>query len=101
MATVDGVVVGFAQVGPARTKHGLVPVHETELMSLYLHPDHHGSGVASALLDTCLPGACPADLWTAHPNPRAQAFYSKHGFARDGAVFIDDHGITEVRMIRS
>jgi predicted GNAT family N-acyltransferase len=38
-------------------------------------------------------------LWSADPNPRAQAFYRKHGFAPDGTVQADD-GLREIRMTR-
>lgn len=100
VAAVDGVVVGFAQAGPARTKHDLEPVCALELWSLYVAPEHHGTGAGGALLRACLPPDLPAQLWVAHPNPRAQAFYAKHGFTRDDAVFVDDHGITEIRMTR-
>jgi len=39
------------------------------------------------------------DFWTADPNPRAQAFYRKHGFAFDGAEQLDG-GVRERRMVR-
>ncbi len=38
-------------------------------------------------------------LWVADPNPRAQAFYRKHGFVADGAVQVAD-GVREIRMVR-
>ena len=40
-----------------------------------------------------------AALWVADPNPRAQAFYRKHGFVADGTVMVDD-GVREIRMVR-
>jgi predicted GNAT family N-acyltransferase len=39
-------------------------------------------------------------LWVADPNPRAQAFYRKQGFAADGAERVDE-GVREIRMIRN
>jgi len=40
-------------------------------------------------------------LWVADPNPRAQAFYRKHGFRPDGARKHDrDLDIDEIRMVR-
>jgi hypothetical protein len=33
------------------------------------------------------------------PNPHAQAFYRKHGFAADGTGRFDD-GVREIRMVR-
>jgi predicted GNAT family N-acyltransferase len=38
-------------------------------------------------------------LWTADPNPRAQAFYRKHGFVPDGTAQVED-GVREIRMVR-
>jgi predicted GNAT family N-acyltransferase len=38
-------------------------------------------------------------LWVADPNPRAQAFYRKHGFVADGATQVED-GVREIRMVR-
>ena len=33
-------------------------------------------------------------------NPRAQAFYRKHGFAADGTARFDD-GVREIRVVRA
>ena len=38
-------------------------------------------------------------LWVADPNPRAQAFYRKHGFIADGAAQVEG-GVREIRMVR-
>jgi hypothetical protein len=38
-------------------------------------------------------------LWVADPNPRAQAFYRKHGFVADGTAQVDG-GVREIRMVR-
>jgi predicted GNAT family N-acyltransferase len=38
-------------------------------------------------------------LWVADPNPRAQAFYRKHGFVADGAAQVEG-GVREIRMVR-
>jgi hypothetical protein len=40
----------------------------------------------------------PAALWLADPNPRAQAFYRKHGFVADGTARVED-GVREIRMV--
>jgi hypothetical protein len=42
----------------------------------------------------------PAELWVAEANPRARRFYEKHGFISDGARFIDELEIAEIRMVR-
>ena len=59
----------------------------TELSRLYVAPAHHGAGVAAALLDAARAEARAwrADrLWLAvyQRNPRAIAFYAKHGARR-------------------
>ncbi|MDX5460823.1 MULTISPECIES: GNAT family N-acetyltransferase [Micromonospora] len=38
-------------------------------------------------------------LWVADPNPRAQAFYRRHGFVADGTIQVQD-GVREIRMVR-
>jgi hypothetical protein len=40
-----------------------------------------------------------AVLWVADPNPRAQAFYLKHGFVADGTAQVQG-GVREIRMVR-
>jgi hypothetical protein len=39
-------------------------------------------------------------LWVADPNPRAHAFYRKHGFVPDGTMQVED-GVREIRMVRT
>jgi GNAT superfamily N-acetyltransferase len=59
----------------------------------------HGTGAGRALLEAVINPAEPAALWVADPNPRAQAFYRKHGFAADGTARSGD-GVREIRMVR-
>jgi len=92
-----GEIVGIAWAGPAR---GEDPPAESELYVLYLLAAHHGSGAGQALLDEVLGGAASASLWVADPNPRAQAFYRRNGFAPDGAS--EPFGSArEIRMVRT
>jgi hypothetical protein len=58
-------------------------------------PARAGAGLLNTVID---PGTS-AELWVADPNPRTQAFYSKHGFQPDGMPKVDD-GIREIRMVR-
>jgi tRNA (guanine37-N1)-methyltransferase len=56
-----------------------------ELVRCYVHPDHHGSGTASLLMDHTLAaagatGARGAWLGVSEENARANAFYARHGF---------------------
>jgi GNAT superfamily N-acetyltransferase/chorismate mutase len=68
LATLDGDVAGYARSTP------------TWLDDLYVHPDHQGRGVGSALFGTVtarLPqGFC---LWVFESNTPARAFYRRHG----------------------
>ena len=60
-----------------------------ELSKCYVHPEHHGAGVAGALMDAALAAATgwgAAGVWLGvnQLNERAQRFYGKHGFTRVG-----------------
>ena len=50
------------------------------------------------MLDAVIDPAESAALWVADPNPRAQAFYCKHGFVADGTAQVE--GVREIRMVR-
>jgi GNAT superfamily N-acetyltransferase len=69
------------------------------LYVLYVYAADHGTGAGEALLEAVIDSAEPAALWVADPNPRAQAFYRKHGFAADGTARSGD-GVREIRMVR-
>jgi ribosomal protein S18 acetylase RimI-like enzyme len=92
----DPGIVGVAMAGPPSPPE---PGWSTHLYVLYVLAEHHGAGVGAALLDAVVDSAASVALWVADPNPRAQAFYRKHGFRPDGAVQIDD-GVREIRMVR-
>ncbi len=75
-----GTVVGFA----ACKVSGAGPeAPERELASMYVRRAFHGSGIADRLFDVAV-GDGPCVLWVAERNPRAIAFYRKHGFRLDG-----------------
>jgi GNAT superfamily N-acetyltransferase len=77
----DGRIVGYAML--IRNDSGV------ELSKLYLVPDQHGTGAATALMDAALSAASE---WGAHhvwlgvnqKNQRAQRFYTKSGFTISG-----------------
>jgi len=57
-----------------------------ELSKCYVHPEHHGAGVAHALMDSSLTVArdrAAAGIWLGvnQQNARARAFYERTGFA--------------------
>ncbi len=99
VAEQDGAVVGWATAGPGRDEH---PVRSRELEGIYVLAAAYGSGAGQMLLDTVL-GDVPAYLWVADDNPRAQAFYARNGFRRDGATkteHLGDNALVAVRMVR-
>nr|WP_269150035.1 GNAT family N-acetyltransferase [Nesterenkonia alkaliphila] len=101
---VDGEIVGLAQMGPPREEEVEA---EHELYAIYLLAGHHGTGAADDMLNELLNDKS-ASLWVLKDNPRAQAFYRRHGFAPDGAEkdLREDRGaealkgVVEIRMVR-
>ena len=104
IAVRGGDVVGFATAGPARPNDSAgAPVRDRELWALYVRAAEYGSGLAHELLAAVLPAGVPAELWVFEANPRARAFYGKHGFVPDGArhVFGPEWGDqAEIRLVR-
>jgi ribosomal protein S18 acetylase RimI-like enzyme len=70
-----------------------------QLYVLYVQAADHGTGAGLALLDAVVDPKESAALWVADPNPRAQAFYRKHGFVADGTAQVED-GVREIRIVR-
>ncbi|MFC3961200.1 GNAT family N-acetyltransferase [Nocardia jiangsuensis] len=98
VALADGAVLGFASVGPARDASAPTAL---ELHALYVRAAEHGTGLADALLDSALPAATPCTLWVLAANPRARAFYRRHGFREDGARGLDPFALLPtLRMVR-
>jgi ribosomal protein S18 acetylase RimI-like enzyme len=95
VAERDGVVIGVAMAGPPERPEPW----SQHLYVLYVLADAHGSGAGAALLDAVVDPNESAALWVADPNPRAQAFYRKHGFIADGMLQVQD-GVREIRMVR-
>lgn len=97
VAERDGELVGIAMSGPPLDAGA---TWARQLYVLYVHAADHGSGAGAALLEAVLDPGPAAALWVADPNPRAQAFYRKHGFVADGTVQVED-GMREIRMVRA
>jgi ribosomal protein S18 acetylase RimI-like enzyme len=96
VAERDGELVGIAMAGPPLDA---VAAWARQLYVLYVYAADHGTGAGPALLDAVVDPEESAALWVAVPNPRAQAFYRKHGFVADGTTQVED-GVREVRMVR-
>jgi len=96
VAERDGELVGIAMSGPPLDAGA---TWARQLYVLYVLAADHGTGAGRALLDAVVDPGEPVGLWVADPNPRAQAFYRKHGFAADGTTQVDG-GVREIRMVR-
>lgn len=65
------------------------PRPAVEVSKIYVLPEHHGSGVATALMSEAVRkadelGAAAVWLGVNQQNQRAQRFYAKHGFSVSG-----------------
>jgi GNAT superfamily N-acetyltransferase len=105
---LDGEVAGWLSGGPYRdAKAGDSPIGE--IYGCYVDPVRWREGVGSALMKTALDrlgqaGYPEAVLWVLEENPRARAFYERHGWAVDGArkMFdVADEHHPEVRYRRA
>jgi ribosomal protein S18 acetylase RimI-like enzyme len=96
VAERDGELVGIAMSGPPLDA---AAASARQLYVLYVYAADHGTGAGPALLEAVLDPEESAALWVADPNPRAQAFYRKHGFVADGTAQVED-GVREIRMVR-
>lgn len=96
VAERDDQMVGIAMSGPPLDE---AAAWARQLYVLYVYAADHGTGAGSALLEAVVAPDESAALWVADPNPRAQAFYRKHGFVADGSAQVED-GVREIRMVR-
>jgi len=96
VAERDGELIGIAMSGPPLDA---AAAWARQLYVLYVYAADHGTGAGPALLDAVIDAAESAALWVADPNPRAQAFYRRHGFSADGTAQVEN-GVREIRMVR-
>lgn len=96
VAERGGGLIGIAMSGPPLDAGA---AWSRQLYVLYVCAADHGSGAGPALLNAVVGPEESVALWVADPNPRAQAFYRKHGFVADGAAQVDG-GVPEIRMVR-
>ena len=101
VAEIEDEVLGFAFVGAARGEDETVG----EVYSIYVDPDHWGSGLGRALIAEAeerlgAAGFIEAILWVLDDNPRARRFYEAAGWTHDGVTKQDSHLDTEVTEVR-
>ncbi|WP_378732661.1 GNAT family N-acetyltransferase [Nocardia brasiliensis] len=98
VALVGDEVIGFAGAGPTLDDP---PVPPLQLYALYVRSPWYGTGLAHDLLRAALDPTVAYSLWVFEENPRALAFYRKHGFALDGTRRVEAFTPSiEVRMVR-
>lgn len=96
VAEQGGELVGIAMAGPhPQPDNGC----EQELHLLYVLVAAHGTGAGQQLLVAVVDPGMSTGLWVVERNPRARAFYRKHGFVDEGTATVED-GVREVRMVR-
>jgi tRNA (guanine37-N1)-methyltransferase len=91
LVAVDDTLVGYTMLvfSPPTdpdVRAALTLAPSVELSKCYVHPDHHGAGVAHALMSASLEVArerAAAAMWLGvnQQNTRACAFYERSGFA--------------------
>ncbi len=94
VAVADGVICGFATVGPARDAGAQ---GAGELYALYVESSWWGRGVGHALIGEARRllverGHGEAMLWVLAGNSRAQRFYRADGWRPDGATRREEIG---------
>ncbi len=104
VAEAGGLVVGYCSlVLPARDAGADADASTGEVGAIYVAPGAFRAGVGSAMLLAALElmrerGYVDATLWVLSENPRARAFYARHGFTADGTV--QWHAALEVEEMR-
>ena len=96
VAVRDGTIVGWATAGRGRDDDA---PRDRELEGIYLLASAYGSGAGQQLLDAAV-GDAPAYLWVMDGNGRAEAFYRRNGFTRDGATMTHPAGDATVLAVR-
>jgi L-amino acid N-acyltransferase YncA len=106
LAEEAGEMLGFTICGECRDADASDEVGEVRMM--FAASSAWGRGAGSALMTAALNdlrerGYTEATVWSFADNERANRFYERHGFTRDGAERTEDAWahIVEVRYRRS
>jgi ribosomal protein S18 acetylase RimI-like enzyme len=86
-----GTVIGFVTFGPYRTDGNPDDADPSigEVLAVYVHPAHQGTGAGRALMDAALAelrarGYREVRLWVLEDNHPSRRFYERYGLATDG-----------------
>jgi GNAT superfamily N-acetyltransferase len=106
MAEDEGELVGFSACGESRDEDAEASVGE--IRSLFVAAGQWRQGVGGGLMAAALDslrerGCTEATVWSFAANERANAFYEKAGFTRDGAERTEEAWahLLEIRYRRS
>ena len=99
VAEEESRIIGFASIGPSRDQDGI-----GELYAIYVEPDAWSTGTGGALIEYAEDGLratwSEATLWVLEDNPRAQRFYERAGWERDGLRKVETFLGMEVPEVR-
>ena len=106
VAEEDGELLGFTACGESRDEDA--GAETGEIRTFFVHPGSWRRGVGRALMAAALEdlrgrGHAEGTVWSFAGNTRANGFYSKQGFGRDGAGRTEEvwAHIPEVRYRRA
>lgn len=88
VAEDDGRIIGFAK---ASRYHGRCAYDWTAEVTVYVHPDHHGKRVGTALYEQLIPllkaqGYATLIAAIATPNPASVRLHQRFGFRKTGTL---------------
>jgi GNAT superfamily N-acetyltransferase len=106
LAEEEGRLLGFTVCGESRDPDAPPPAGQ--IRTLFVAPARWRRGVGTALMGAALDdlrerGYTHATVWSFAANERANAFYERHGFTRDGTEKTEEvwAHLTEVRYRRA
>lgn len=73
---------------------GLIRIRGQEVVQLYVDSFFAGQGIGGTLLDFAVERFSVKNLWVLESNPRAIAFYERHGFHKSG-IWKYEEGTTQ------
>ena len=106
VAEKDGELLGFSTSGDSRDEDADASIGE--IRSFFVAAGRWGEGIGRALMAAALDslrerGFTEATLWSFEANERANAFYERAGFTRDGELKTEEvwAHLPEIRFRRS